>query len=115
VKTGENILALKVARAKAGELNIGFVDWNPEPADHNMGIWRSVHLLATGPVSIEKPFVKTRVDTATLEHADISLSLMLHNYSDKAINGTLKAAIGKDIPSLQGGRIESGGIKKNIA
>ncbi|HEX5552810.1 MAG TPA: glycoside hydrolase family 2 TIM barrel-domain containing protein, partial [Chitinophagaceae bacterium] len=112
VKTGENILALKVTRAKAGELNIGFVDWNPEPADHNMGIWRSVRLLATGPVSIEKPFVKTRVDTATLEHADISLSLMLHNYSDKAINGTLKAAIGKDIHLSKVVALKAGESKK---
>lgn len=97
VKEGVNVLALKVTRAKGGELNVGFVDWNPEPADHNMGIWRDVHLLVSGPVSIEEPFVQTAVDTATLDHADISLSVLLHNHAARAVNGLLDMAIGKDI------------------
>ena len=46
------MLALKVAQGGPGDLNIGFVDWNPEPADNHMGIWRDVHLLETGPVTI---------------------------------------------------------------
>ncbi len=97
IKKGENVLALKVTKAGPGELNIGFVDWNPEPADNNMGIWRPVHLLESGPVSIENPFVITDVDTATLEHADISLRVTLHNNSDKNINGILKTSIENDI------------------
>lgn len=97
VREGANVLALKVTRAKGGELNVGFVDWNPEPADHNMGIWRDVHLLVSGPVSIEEPFVQTAVDTATLDHADISLSVLLHNHAARAVNGLLDMAIGKDI------------------
>jgi exo-1,4-beta-D-glucosaminidase len=97
IKRGENVLALKVAQAGPGELNIGFVDWNPEPADNHMGIWRDVHLLESGPVSIEKPFVITDVDTATLDHAEITLKIMLHNHSDKNIDGILKTTIEKDI------------------
>src|SRR6185437_14241316 len=97
IKKGENVLALKVSKAEGGDLNIGFVDWNPEPADNNMGIWRDVQLISSGPVSIEQPFVITDVDTATLDHAAITLKIMLHNYSDKEMNGTLNANIENDI------------------
>ncbi|MEO8823645.1 MAG: sugar-binding domain-containing protein [Ginsengibacter sp.] len=97
IKKGENILALKVKQAVPGDLNIGFVDWNPEPADDHMGIWRDVHLLETGPVSLDDPFVITDVDTATLDHANITLKIKLKNHSDKNINGILKTIIGDDI------------------
>jgi exo-1,4-beta-D-glucosaminidase len=95
VNKGENVLALEVTRAKAGDLNLGFVDWNPAPADHNMGIWRNVELLISGPVSIDQPFVQTAVDTATLKHADITISTLLHNHTDKVIEGILKGLIGE--------------------
>ncbi|KAA9039437.1 glycoside hydrolase family 2 [Ginsengibacter hankyongi] len=97
IKHGENVLALKVTQAGPGELNIGFVDWNPEPADNHMGIWRDVHLLGSGPVSIEKPFVVTDIDTATLDHANITIKVMLHNHSGKSINGILQTSIAKDM------------------
>lgn len=97
VKKGENVLALKVAQAEPGDLNIGFVDWNPEPADNHMGIWRTVHLLETGPVSLEQPFVITDVDTATLDHADVTIKVKLENHSNKNISGVLKTTLGNDI------------------
>lgn len=34
----KNVLAVEVCRAQPGEPNIGFVDWNPRPADESMGI-----------------------------------------------------------------------------
>ncbi len=97
IKKGENVLALKVAQGGPGDLNIGFVDWNPEPADNHMGIWRDVHLQETGPVSLDQPFIITDVDTATLDHANITLKVKLENHSDKNINGVLKTTIGNDI------------------
>lgn len=97
VKPGENVLALKVTKAGPAELNIGFVDWNPEPADNNMGIWRPVHLLETGPVSISHPFIITDVDTATLDHANVSIKVTLQNHSGKKIDGVLNADIEKSI------------------
>ncbi len=98
IKKGENVIALKVAQAGPGDLNIGFVDWNPEPADNNMGIWRDVHLEETGPVSIDQPFVITDVDTTTLDHANITLRVTLENHSDKNITGTLNTIIGSYVP-----------------
>lgn len=95
VNKGENVLALQVTRPKAGDLSLSFVDWNPAPPDHNMGIWRNVELLISGPVSVDQPFVQTAVDTATLRHANITISTLLHNYTDKIIEGILKGRIGE--------------------
>lgn len=97
IHAGENILAVKVAPPDTGDLTVGFVDWNPEPPDHNMGLWRDVRLIVSGPVSIDQPFVQTKVDTATLKHADLTVSALLHNHSDKEISGVLNGRIGKDI------------------
>lgn len=112
VREGENVLALNVIRAAAGDLNIGFVDWNPEPADHNMGIWRNVHLLATGPVSIENPFVETAVDTTTLDHADITLHVTLTNHSDKDVEGIFQANIGDDIQLSKTLSLKAGEVRQ---
>jgi exo-1,4-beta-D-glucosaminidase len=87
------VLALKVIRPHAGELTLGFMDWNPYPPDHDMGIWRPVHLLVSGPVSVNQPFVRTKVDTTTLAHAKLTVSVVVHNYSQKSIRGALKGII----------------------
>ena len=97
VHSGENILALKVAPPDTGDLTVGFVDWNPEPPDHNMGIWRDVRLIVSGPVSIDQPFIQTKVDTATLDHADLTVSALLRNHTDRSITGILKGTIGNNI------------------
>jgi len=39
---------VEVFPPQPGEFTIGFVDWNPEPPDRNMGIFRPVKLRATG-------------------------------------------------------------------
>jgi exo-1,4-beta-D-glucosaminidase len=114
VKPGANVLALKITRAQKSDLTIGFVDWNPEPADHNMGIWRNVQLQVSGPVSIDNPFIQTKVDTATLDQAEVTVSAVLHNYSDKIINGELKGMIGKEIAFSQKVSIDPNSSKKVI-
>jgi exo-1,4-beta-D-glucosaminidase len=97
IKKGENVLAVKITQAAPADLNIGFVDWNPEPADNHMGIWRDVRFMESGPVAIENPFVITDVDTATLDHANVTLRITLQNFSDKKINGVLKTSIENNI------------------
>lgn len=97
VKEGENVLAVKLTRPYPGDLTLGFVDWNPNPPDHNMGIWRTVKLLVSGPVSIDQPFVQTKVDTATLDQAALTISTLLHNHSDRPVKGILKGNVGHKI------------------
>lgn len=94
VKPGDNILAVKITRPGPGDLTLGFVDWNPAPPDHNMGIWREVRLRITGPVSVDLPFVRTKVDTATLARAGVTVSASLTNHSVRAVEGVLMGSIG---------------------
>lgn len=112
VKTGTNVLAVKVTHPGPGEPTLGFVDWNPTPPDHNMGIWRDVHLLTTGPVSINRPFVKTNVDTATLDRADLTVSSVVRNHSTERVQGVLRGTIGDDIKVEQKVNLAPGESKK---
>lgn len=93
VKSGVNVLAVEVSRPWPGDLAPGFADWNPVPPDHNMGLWRPVHLLISGPVTIAQPFVQTRVDTATLDDADLTISTVVYNYSPNPVQGKLTGFI----------------------
>lgn len=114
IKKGENVLAVKVTQGAPADLNIGFVDWNPEPADNHMGIWRDVHFMESGPVAIENPFVITDVDTATLSYANIKVRVDLQNFSDKKVSGTLKTNIGNDIHLSTNVSLEPHEIKEVI-
>ncbi|HKK44549.1 MAG TPA: hypothetical protein VJ964_03450 [Balneolaceae bacterium] len=111
-KPRHNVLALKVTHPKPGEPTLGFVDWNPAPPDHNMGIWRKVHLMVTGPVSIDQPFVKSKVDTATLDHADLTIESVLTNHSDRSVSGKLSGSVGKNIMFSQPVQLDAGESKK---
>ena len=63
---GENVLAVEIIPPIPGDLTIGFVDWNPWPPDNNIGIWRPVKLLKSGPISMKNVFVKPALNTETL-------------------------------------------------
>ena len=79
---GNNTLAVEVFPPAKDDLTIGFVDWNPEPSDRNMGIWRPIKIVETGKVAIVNPQVITKLNTKTLKEASISISTELVNYSD---------------------------------
>jgi exo-1,4-beta-D-glucosaminidase len=94
VKTTEkNVLAVEVFPPKKGEPTIGFVDWNPAPPDNNMGLFRDVRVRATGDVSIENPFVVTKLDLEAFKEARLTVSAELRNHSDKKVTGTLEGRI----------------------
>jgi exo-1,4-beta-D-glucosaminidase len=93
IKSPENILAVEVLPPQPGDFTIGFVDWNPQPPDVNMGIWREVKLKGSGPVSITHPFVQSKVDLTTLQTADLTVSAEMHNNSDGIVSGVLTGKI----------------------
>ena len=41
---------------------MGFVDWNPKPADREMGLFRPVKLHFYKTVALENVFVESRID-----------------------------------------------------
>jgi exo-1,4-beta-D-glucosaminidase len=96
-KNGENILAVEVFPPQPGDLTVGFVDWNPEPPDRGMGIWREVRLRSSGDVSLRYPFVVSKLDTASLKNASLTVSCELINNSSRKISGFLDVDISDGI------------------
>lgn len=90
----ENKLSIEVFRAQTGDPNIGFVDWNPQPADQNMGIFREVHVHVTQEVSMAHTCVRSVVNTQTLKEAWLTMETELENHSTSAQTGLLKGDIG---------------------
>ncbi|MGO9481645.1 MAG: glycosyl hydrolase 2 galactose-binding domain-containing protein [Candidatus Kryptoniota bacterium] len=89
----ENVLAVEVSRPEPGDFTVGFVDWNPTPPDHDMGLWRPVELHITGDVSLGFPFVATDVDTPSLSRAKLTVSAEVTNMTHRKITGTITGTI----------------------
>ena len=88
----ENVLAVEVFRAQPGEPNIGFVDWNPRPADESMGIYREVRVKTCGNVAVSHSAVRSRVNTETLDEAWLTVVTELKNLSDQSVEGIVKGS-----------------------
>ena len=87
---GRNRLEVRLRRALPGDLNIGFVDWNPRPLDESMGIVRPVSLHTTGAVSIEDVFVIPDLKVPQCEEADLEIRVKLRNKEDHPVTAALK-------------------------
>lgn len=90
---GNNAIAVEIIPPVKGDLTIGFVDWNPAAPDQNMGLWRGVELIKSAAVSIESPFVSTRLNRDNWKDAELRITTMVTNHSDKAQKTTLKLTI----------------------
>ncbi len=86
---GNNVLAVEVVPPRPGDFTIGFVDWNPTPPDKNMGIWRPVRLRLTDAVSLNHPFVQSKLDIESLDKAEITASVEVVNHGREAVQGKL--------------------------
>jgi exo-1,4-beta-D-glucosaminidase len=93
ITKGNNVLAVEVIAPKPGDFATGFVDWNPPPPDRNMGIFRSVRLRLCKGVSIENPFIRTKLNLETLQEAALTISAKLANHEDKTVSGILEGEI----------------------
>jgi len=89
VREGRNYLAVLVHPPQPGDLTIGFVDWNPRPPDENMGLWRGVSLRFSGPVSLEDPFVRTKLNLDTLQEAWLETTVKVVNRSGSPVDAEL--------------------------
>ena len=86
-----NTLEVKVERAQKGDLNVGYVDWNPRPLDESMGIWRDVTLSFTGDVRMSDGFIRPQL-AEDLSSADLTVSATLTNLSDKPVEAVFKGS-----------------------
>ncbi len=105
-----NKLEVKLRRAQKGDLNIGFVDWNPRPLDESMGITRPVSLHTTGAVSIEDVYVVPDLDVESFKTADLCVRVRLQNKENRPVNAEIVLNLGNDpvrVPvSLAGGDLK---------
>jgi exo-1,4-beta-D-glucosaminidase len=85
-------LAVEVFAPEEKDLAITWVDWNPGPADRNMGIWRDVVLSASGDVTLRNAFVSSRLDAGGSKAA-LTLSADLHNVSKRTLKGVLRGEV----------------------
>ncbi len=88
-----NVLAVEVFPPMPGEPTIGFVDWNPIPPDRNMGLWREVKIKISGNVSIDFPYVKSKINLNDYSLAELTVSAELKNYSSQNLKGILSGSI----------------------
>src|SRR5215471_13863534 len=98
VKPGaSNAVALEIFAPEKNDLGITWVDWNPTPADKDMGIWKEVTLTVNGSVAVRHPFVNAKLD-AEYKNAELAVSAELRNDSGRAAKGNLVAEVdGKQI------------------
>ena len=94
VRGHTNVLAVEVFSQTENDLGQDFLDWNPAPADKNLGLWREVSLLVSGPLSLGKPFVSTHFSDDTLSVADLTVAADVVNHSLSAVTGTISGSIG---------------------
>ncbi len=68
-------------------------DCAPVVRDRNMGIYQDVYITATGPASIENPYIITDLPLPDTTRADIKIITELKNNSKEEINGVLTVKI----------------------
>ena len=88
-----NALAVQVFAPQPRDLAITLVDWAPMPPDKEMGIWRGVHIDATGPVALRYPAVSTRLNLPSTDQAELTVRAELTNATDEPVEGVLKGNV----------------------
>jgi len=90
-----NALAVEVFSPEVLDLAISWVDWNPTPADKNMGLWRDVYVTVSGPVVLDHPQVITDLDLPRLDRARLEVSVEARNTQDEPVKGVLHGRVGE--------------------
>jgi exo-1,4-beta-D-glucosaminidase len=88
-----NALAVEVFPPQKSDLAITLVDWAPMPPDKEMGIWRNVHIYATGPAVLRFPAAFTKLNLPATDQAEITVRAEVKNLTDQPVEGVLKGKI----------------------
>lgn len=94
VHAGANVLAMRVHPADPRKsLSIGWVDWNPTPPDNNMGPWRGVDIVQTGPVALSFPLVESTLPLPDLSRATLAVTVTAKNVDTVAHDATITGTV----------------------
>lgn len=97
LRAGANALAVLVHPPQPGDLTLGFVDWNPEPPDRSLGIWREVELRRTGAASLEDVFVRSDFDVGNPTTADLTIEARLVNHGKDRFPARVVGELGEGV------------------
>jgi hypothetical protein len=75
-------------------------DWIPTIRGRETGIWNRVYLDATGPVTVENPFVSSTLPLPDTSRATVNIEVTLNNHSPAPVSGTLRGRFGADAFAL---------------
>ena len=70
-------------------------DWIPTIRGRNSGIWDSVYLTFSGPVTLEDPFVNTTLPLPDTSRADVSIEVDLVNDDSRPVVAMLRVRFGE--------------------
>jgi len=94
VRTGApNALAVEVFAPEPHDLAFMWVDWNPTPADKNMGLWGDVSLTESGPLALRNPHVVSRLPLPALAPAELTVTAEVWNVTDRPVKGIVRGTI----------------------
>ena len=120
VINGSNYLAVQITapgqshgknnKEKDMECTSSWDDHCPYPPDGNMGIWRSVYIRVTGPVTIKHPNVVCNLDLPSADVAHLRISGQINNTANKQVTGILRAII-SDVDNIAQGGTSKGQSK----
>jgi exo-1,4-beta-D-glucosaminidase len=88
-----NVVAVEVRGPEPGDLAFMWVDWNPTPADKNMGLWDEVYLTDSGPITLRYPQVVSKLDLATFATARLTVNADVKNATDQPVTGIVRGSI----------------------
>jgi exo-1,4-beta-D-glucosaminidase len=88
-----SVVAVEVFPPQPDNLALNWVDWNPTPPDKNMGLWRDVAVVTTGPVALRYPQITTKLDGPANDRARLTISAELRNPGDRPVQATLRGTI----------------------
>ncbi|HJS59367.1 MAG TPA: glycoside hydrolase family 2 TIM barrel-domain containing protein [Vicinamibacteria bacterium] len=88
-----NAVAVEVFAPEPHDLAFMWVDWNPTPADKNMGLWGEVSLVDSGPIALKNPHVVTQLDLPSLDKARLTVTVEARNTTNRPVSGVVRGAI----------------------
>ena len=111
VHAGSNTVALRMHPGDPrNSLSIGWVDWNPTPPDNNMGPWRGVDIVQTGPVELRYPQVTSALSLPNLAHAALTVKVQARNLDVVAHEATITGEVA-GVPLRQTIRLAPGQVQ----
>lgn len=118
VKEGTNILAVEIIKnahigaikeknKQSTDFNGGILgadnptfhatigwDWIPTVRGRNIGIWNDVFLTTTGKVTVQDPYVQTRLALPDTTQARLTAEVVVKNHDGREVSGILSGRIG---------------------